>query len=469
LRSDAELGLADSVGTANDAMARIAAINRQLGTYTENDATSASLRDDRDRYLNQLAELMDISVVDAGHNQINVFTKSGIQLVGLEAAVLSFDPQGSMTATAQWNADPAQRTVGTIILKSAASGDIDLIASQSIRSGKIAAYLEMRDHILVEAQTQLDELAGGMARALSDRTIDGTPVVAGAQAGFDIDLAGLLAGNSARIVYTDNISGTQRIVTLMRVDDPAALPLPDSATPDPNDRVIGLDFSGGIASIVSQIGAAFGISPLQFSNPAGMTLRVLDDGAANAVDVDAVSATKTTAALAGGTLELPFFLDASSFYTGAVTSIGSQSAGFAGRIAVNAALLADPAKLVAYQASAASGDPTRPNFIFDQLNSASVTFSPRSGVGTSIAPFNGPVPAFMRQIISQQGQAAEDAASLKQGQEVVLNALRERFNEGAGVNIDKEMANLLGLQNAYAANARVMSTVKEMLDALMNI
>jgi flagellar hook-associated protein 1 FlgK len=182
-----------------------------------------------------------------------------------------------------------------------------------------------------------------------------------------------------------------------------------------------------------------------------------------------VSATKTTVSLTSGTTELPFFLDASTPYTAAISSFGPQGLGFAGRITVNAALLADPAKLVTYQASTASGDPTRPNFIFDQLNSAPVTFSPRSGVGTSVAPFSGPVPAFMRQIISQQGQAAEDAMSLKQGQEVVLNALRQRFNESASVNIDKEMANLLSLQNAYAANARVMSTVKEMLDALMKM
>ena len=31
------------------------------------------------------------------------------------------------------------------------------------------------------------------------------------------------------------------------------------------------------------------------------------------------------------------------------------------------------------------------------------------------------------------------------------------------------MANLLQLQNAYAANARVLSTVKDMLDTLMKM
>jgi len=37
------------------------------------------------------------------------------------------------------------------------------------------------------------------------------------------------------------------------------------------------------------------------------------------------------------------------------------------------------------------------------------------------------------------------------------------------VNIDQEMANLLNLQNAYAANARVLSTVADMLATLLKM
>jgi flagellar hook-associated protein 1 FlgK len=37
----------------------------------------------------------------------------------------------------------------------------------------------MRDQVLVQAQAQLDELASGMSRALSDRTNDGTAATAG--------------------------------------------------------------------------------------------------------------------------------------------------------------------------------------------------------------------------------------------------------------------------------------------------
>jgi flagellar hook-associated protein 1 FlgK len=58
---------------------------------------------------------------------------------------------------------------------------------------------------------------------------------------------------------------------------------------------------------------------------------------------------------------------------------------------------------------------------------------------------------------------------LKAGQDIVVNALQTRFDSTSGVNIDTEMAKLLTLQNDYGANARVMSTVKAMLDALMQI
>ena len=84
------------------------------------------------------------------------------------------------------------------MLKGPNGGDVDLIASNAIRSGEIAAYLEMRDQVLVQAQTQLDEIAAAMARALSDRTVDGTAVTSGAQSGFDVDLGSLLDGNTVR-------------------------------------------------------------------------------------------------------------------------------------------------------------------------------------------------------------------------------------------------------------------------------
>jgi flagellar hook-associated protein 1 FlgK len=71
--------------------------------------------------------------------------------------------------------------------------------------------------------------------------------------------------------------------------------------------------------------------------------------------------------------------------------------------------------------------------------------------------------------VSAQSQAANNATSLQAGQDIVVNALQSRFNSTSSVNIDTEMANLLSLQNTYGANARVMTTVKAMLDSLLQM
>jgi flagellar hook-associated protein 1 FlgK len=39
----------------------------------------------------------------------------------------------------------------------------------------------------------------------------------------------------------------------------------------------------------------------------------------------------------------------------------------------------------------------------------------------------------------------------------------------SAVNMDQELARLIQLQSAYSANARVLSTARDMLDALMRI
>jgi flagellar hook-associated protein 1 FlgK len=257
----------------------------------------------------------------------------------------------------------------------------------------------------------------------------------------------------------------------MRVDDPSVLPLPASATPNPNDRVVGVDFSGGIASVLAQIKSALGSTGLKFSNPAGTVLRVLDDGNGGQIDVNSLFATSTIASLTGGTSELPFFLDGTRLYTGAVTANGPQSAGLGGRIAINPALLADPTRLVVYQTSPPTdaADARRPNFILNALSASVLDFAPQAGVGTVSAPFSGTLSSYLQQMLSQQGEAAANADSLNQGQQIVVNSLQQKFSSESGVSIDAEMASLLQLQTAYGANARVLSTIKDMINMLLQL
>ncbi|MHA0111751.1 FlgK family flagellar hook-associated protein, partial [Klebsiella pneumoniae] len=74
----------------------------------------------------------------------------------------------------QYNSDPTKSTVGTITITFPQGGTYDMVSTNSIRSGKIAAYLELRDNTLVKAQTQIDQFAASMSSALSDKTTAGT-------------------------------------------------------------------------------------------------------------------------------------------------------------------------------------------------------------------------------------------------------------------------------------------------------
>jgi flagellar hook-associated protein 1 len=469
LRSNAEQGLNGAVNIANNAMTQIANINVQLLRGGQTDGAAAELLDQRDRYIEQLSELMDVRVVSNEDGQVNVFTNSGVQLVGAEAAQLTFNAQGTVTANTLWNADPTKSTLGSITVNFPHGGSMDLFASNTFRSGKIAAYVELRDKTLVQAQAQLDQFAAALSSALSDNTVAGAAATSGAQTGFDLDLSGLQNGNVVNITYTDTTTNTQHRLSIVRVNDPSLLPLSNTATNDPNDEVLGIDFSGGMASVVSQLNAALGASAhLTFSNT-GTTLRVLDDGAAGLSDVNAASATSTLSSLTGGVAQLPLFNDAGKLYTGSFLATGAQVQGFAGRISVNTAIVNDPSKLVQFAASTPAGDTTRPDFIYSQLTSGSYFYSPESGLGTSTAPFKGTLLNFTQQFVSAQGETASAAKLLSEGQSVVLETLKQKFADTAGVNIDDEMAHLMALQNAYAANARVMGVVKDMYQSLMQI
>jgi flagellar hook-associated protein 1 FlgK len=468
LRQNAEAGIADAVNVANNAMAQIANINVQLLRGGQNDGAAAELLDQRDRYISQLSELMDIRVVTNDDNQINVFTNSGTQLVGVEASNFSFNAQGTVTANTLWNNNPALSNLGTITVNFPHGGTLDLFATNAFRSGKIAAYVELRDRTLVQAQAQLDQFAAALASSLSDRTTAGTAVTAGPQAGFDIDLTGLQNGNVISVTYTNTVTTQQQRISIVRVNDPSVLPLPNTATNDPNDQVVGIDFSGGMASVVTQLNTALGAANISFSNPAGNTLRVLDDGAPNLSNIDAASVAITTSTLTSGNAQVALFKDGGNLYTGAFLSTGAQVTGLAGRLAVNTGIVGDPSKLVQYGPSTPSGDTTRPDFLYTQLTTATFTFSPQAGLGTTASPFRGSMLSYAQQFTSAQGESASAAKLLAEGQDVVLSTLQQKFNAASGVNIDDEMSHLLALQNAYAANARVMGVVKEMFQALMN-
>jgi flagellar hook-associated protein 1 FlgK len=471
LRSNADQDLGTSAQQANAAMQQVADINTKLQGLLPNDPTAATLMDQRDQAINTLSKYVDVRVVTDSSNQANIYTTTGIQLVGAGlASQFSFSSAGALSATSQYNTNPVKSGVGALTIRLPNGSQIDVVANNVVSSGQIAADLKLRDQTLVQAQTQVDQLAATMSSALSDKTTAGS-AVSGPPAGFDVDLAGAQPGNTINLTYADTTTNTQRQITLVNVTDPAALPLLNATNANPVR--VGVDFSGGMGAIASALNTALSGTHLTFSAaplPAtATTLRVTDDGSGLA-KVNSSSITKTISSLTSGSPQLPLFTDGGqALYTGAITASGSQMTGLAGRIAVNTQLSTDPTRLSVYSTSPVTpaGDTTRSDYLYSQLTTATYSYSPQTGLGSASQPFSGSISNYLQQFLSVQGNASTQATQLQQGQSVVVSTLQAKFNSTSSVNLDSEMSNLIQLQNAYAANAHVMSVVQSMMNTLL--
>jgi flagellar hook-associated protein 1 FlgK len=463
LRTNVEQDIGNSATQANADMQKIAQINSQLQGMSSTDPGAATLEDQRDNAINDLSNLVDVNVTTTSSNQVNIFTNTGVQLVGGSlASTFNFSSPGTLTANSQYSANPAQNGVGTLSITMPNGGSIDVVANNVLSSGQIAADLKLRDQTLPQAQTQVDQMAATLASSLSDVTTAGTAVT-GPPAGYSVDTSNVLPGNTINLTYTDS-SNVQHNISIVNVTDSSALPLKNAAGANP--LLVGVNLSQPMSQVIAQLNSALGASGLGFS-ASGSNLSIT--AASSAIKVNSASTTTTTQSTTSGVGQMPLFTDGSALYTGAITSSGSQMTGLAGRIQINPAIVNDPAALSDYTANTASGDNTRSSFMFSQLTSATFSYSPSTGLGSSSQPFTGSLSNYLQSFIGQQGNAASLASQLQQGQSVVVSTLQQKFDSTSSVSIDSEMSDLIQVQNTYAANAHVMSVVQSMMQSLLQV
>jgi len=476
MRSAAESEIAAGVERVNGLLKRISAVDAKLYSNGRLDVTAPALLDERDRAVDELAALVDVRTVTDDNGKLTIFTSGGLQLYGASAIGLTFDGRGDLSAKDLFSPNPAARGVGTIRIGNATGTGVDVIANGLFRSGSLAAQIEMRDKVLVEAQSQIDDLAAALASVLGDRNPT-TSATNGVNNGFDVSLPDLLApatlamkaGNSLSIEVNTS-TGPQRF-QFIATDGAAPNPIPPSEG-EAGATIIRFDRAGGFAGLQTAVATALG-GGFAVSLQPGNVLRVLDAGGSNRVT--SVRAAFSTSGLTGEGPELSLFTDvaAGTNYTGTLDGLNPQKLGLAGRIGVNPALLLDNSRLVIYDttpgAATPQGDSTRPRLLLDRLNNAQRGLSQGSGIGDRVNGYRSSVVDFARRIVEDQGANASQAISLDQGQKLVLNTVQSKYAETSGVSIDQEMADLVQIQNAYAANARVVSAVKDLFDLLLRI
>lgn len=486
MRSETERGLADAVTEVNDALKAIETLNREIANRQSGNLTTADLEDRRDMHLQTIAANMDIRYIERGDGALTVFSTSGHVLVNERAAQLSFDGRNNLTADNAYDADDLERGVGTLTLISPGGSRVDLLKDGPPRQGKIAAYLELRDERLPEAQAQLDEIAHTLAIGLASREVDATADTTGAHTTYSFDFTrgedfrAMKEGDSLTLTYRQG--GVDKRLNVVFVDNANNPDLADRV-PDPNNTVF-VQIPPATPTTNADVAQAVynSLPPTLsglFTNPALTTTpEVLTVNNSTNVTVQSFVSNQIWTDAAGGP-QLNLFRDGNSDrivqgdYTGRLSDEKWSKQGFAARIGVNTAVLDDDTLLTRYTQTdgveVPEGDNTRPRALLDRLTEYRYQFSADTGLGDAATPFRGTMLDLARASVTYQGMEATTTIQLSEDQATRTDLLAERHASMSGVNIDDEMAQLILLQSAYAASAKVMQTADALFDDLLSL
>ncbi len=92
---------------------------------------------------------------------------------------------------------------------------------------------------------------------------------------------------------------------------------------------------------------------------------------------------------------------------------------------------------------------------------------PNAGVQTGIFSSNNLLD-FAQKLVEETAQDFIQAESAFENEDTLRGIIQRQFSDESGVNIDEELSNLIVVQTAYAASARVVTTADEMFQELIN-
>lgn len=412
LRSDLGRQVPTVVDEVNDLAARIADLNVRIITAANRDNPVNELRDQRDQFIDQLSQRVDIKTVEVPSGEINVIAGGAAVVVGEFANKFqsTTDANNNLIVTQQGSTTPV-----------------------NFRSGTLGALLNEYNVAIPATRTRLDTLASQLIQRVNQvqatglgvngpvAALSGTNAVSSPSVPLNnANLPFPVSAGQLTVSVTNTATGTRTNTTLSI--DPATQSLQDIATA--LSGVPGLSASVDPASntlqIQAQSGFAFDFAGRD-SNPAGS---------------GAVANSDTSGLLAG-------------------LGVGGLFNGFnAASIAVRPDLLTNPSLLAASR-TGQPGDGTN----LERL----------AAVRDQQAVGNRTLSEDFADIAATLGS---DIVVLDDQQSVQSNALRNlnaQEQATAGVDVNEELLHLLDYQRMVAGASKYLSVVNTAYDAILSI
>jgi flagellar hook-associated protein 1 FlgK len=152
LRLQSDQFIAQGVTQINEITSRIDELNDEIISNSSVGRDVTDLKDQRDLEIDKLAKLVDISYFSRDDGDVVIFTKGVRTLVDTVPPTLSHTSASSLTATSTHSeGDIAGIYVGAQV----AGNDI----TNELRDGSLKGLIDLRDSILPDLQSQLDNLA----------------------------------------------------------------------------------------------------------------------------------------------------------------------------------------------------------------------------------------------------------------------------------------------------------------------
>lgn len=428
--------MADRIGslsaTVADLNVRIASEQgRPTGDQQPND-----LLDKRDTALNNLAELVDISVVPSTSGMVSVFMGKGLVLV--------LDENSNKVVTEPSEFDPTHMEIG---IKSP-SGNIDVITNQ-VTGGELAGTLRFRDEILDTAQQNLGRIAASIA----------TEFNAIHKKGFDLDGDGDAINANGSLFFK-------------------ALDIPEIASPNntggmvltatfDENNIDKIDFSDYKIEMTATGPNTYRLTRLADKTTFNLTEGTIQDPAfpSNpAATLTALVPVNVSDTLPGINIVYDVTAPASAAAVGDEFFIRPTYVA-ASELEVN---LTDP-RDIALATNIATDSNGTDYFINgpmpgDNRNGLMLAdLENKLGMANGTATFQSAYGA----LVSDVGVLTNAAKVGAAAQETLLNNSKEAWGNVSGVNLDEEAANLIKFQQSYQAAAQMISVSNTLFDALL--
>lgn len=429
-RKVADQEITSAITVVNGQLTQIAELNQQISTNTARGLPVAELQDERDRAVSLVAENIDVNYFTRNTGEIVLQTKTGATLVdGSVAQQLSHTPAAQVSASLVY------------------PGGFDAITlngqdiTTSIQSGRIKGLIDMRDTTLPNLTAQLDTLSTELRDQVNAIHNDGAGLPA----------ANALTGTRA-VAGTDAFSGTGSV----RI-----------AVVDANGTAVGapldLDLTALGAVTVTDVANAIdaGLGANGTAAVVNGRLVVSANGAANGIAINEGDSAVSTQGFS-------HYFGLNDFF------VGDASVSLSRQISVRPDLITNPERLARGEvgsgaiASGANAVAPGDNTVAQRLAAAFDADFAFAASG-SLPASTTTLASYSASILSANSTNTTNTAQELSFTETVVNEIDLRISSTAGVNIDEELSNLVVLQNAYSASARVITVTTEMMQLLNEI